>query len=163
MTVLLTMGVIGLLFAKPKRNSDAYPQFADLSQQNAARLDQQRTVVADAAKQRYRTASLTRTKADLSVLQRLIDDKAFSKSQTYQLQCLGVAFGDVLASELPLRWAMITDEYGTDPTLRFKKTSMSINALTLISKRIEREEAVSLSDLLSTTRQRLSEFEKQVR
>ena len=31
---------------------------------------------------------------------------------------------------------MITDEYGTDPTLRFKNTSTNINALTMISKRV---------------------------
>jgi hypothetical protein len=57
---------------------------------------------------------------DLPVLQRLIDDRAFSKTQTYELQSLGIAFGDVLASELRLQWVMVTDEYGTDPTLRFK-------------------------------------------
>jgi hypothetical protein len=44
---------------------------------------------------------------------RLIDDTVFKKSQTYELQSLGIVFGDVLASELPLRWVMITDEYGT--------------------------------------------------
>jgi hypothetical protein len=32
----------------------------------------------------------------------------------------------VLASELPLRWVMVTDEYGTDPTLRFKETTLQI-------------------------------------
>jgi hypothetical protein len=31
-----------------------------------------------------------------------------------------IAFGEVLASELPLRWVMVTDEYRTDPTLPFK-------------------------------------------
>jgi hypothetical protein len=55
-----------------------------------------------------------------------------------ELQCLGVAFGDVLAGELPLHWAMVTDEFGTDPTLRFERTTAMFNALTMISKRVER-------------------------
>jgi hypothetical protein len=93
---------------------------------------------------------------DLSVLQRLIDDKVFSKTQTYELQSLGIAFGDVLASELPLRWVMVTDEYGTDPTLRFKGTAVQINALTIISKRIEKAEKVNLSELLRITREQLT-------
>jgi hypothetical protein len=76
------------------------------------------------------------------------------------LQCLGVAFGDVLASELPLRWVMVTDEYGTDPTLRFKDTSLNVNALTMISKRVERDEAVNVSELLRKTREQLAVYEK---
>jgi hypothetical protein len=93
---------------------------------------------------------------DLPVLQRLIDDRAFSKTQTYELQSLGIAFGDVLASELRLQWVMVTDEYGTDPTLRFKGTTVQVNALTMISKRIEKDEAVDLRELLRITRQQLT-------
>jgi hypothetical protein len=92
----------------------------------------------------------------LSVLQRLIDDKVFSKTQTYELQSLGITFGDVLASELPLRWVMVTDEYGTDPTLRFRATTVQINALTMISRRIEKNEDVNLSELLRITREQLA-------
>lgn len=31
---------------------------------------------------------------------------------------------------------MVTDEYGTDPTLRYKDSPVNINALTMISKRV---------------------------
>jgi hypothetical protein len=127
-----------------------------------ARLDRQRSIVSAAAK-RDGAGNLTRTKADLSVLQKVIDDKVFSKSQTYELQSLGVAFGDVLSSELPLRWVMVTDEYGTDPTLRFKETTIQINALTIISKRIERGERVDVNRLLAQTRQALADAEKNIR
>jgi len=87
----------------------------------------------------------------------------FKKSQTYELQSLGVAFGDVLASELPLRWVLVTDEFGTDPTLRFKKTTIQINALTMISKRVERDEPVSVQRLLDKTREQLAVNEKKFR
>jgi len=136
------------------------PRFSELSQADRTRLDEQRAIVAAAVKQRYGTSTLRKTVADLSVLQRLIDDKVFSKSQTYELQSLGIAFGDVLASELPLRWVMVTDEYGTDPTLRFKDTTLQINALTMISKRIERDEEVNLSELLHITREQLTRLRK---
>jgi hypothetical protein len=131
------------------------PQFSELSDQDKSRLDAQRAVVATAVRQRYGISTLTHTAADLPVLQRLVDDRAFNKTQTYELQSLGVAFGDVLSSELPLRWVIVTDEYGADPTLRFKSTTVQINALTMISKRIERDEMVNLDQLLQTTRQQL--------
>jgi hypothetical protein len=143
-------------FSKQKAAQPTMPKFSELSHEDRTRLEQQRAVVAAAAKQRYGTSSLTKTASDLSVLQRLIDGKVFRKMQTYELQSLGIAFGDVLASELPLRWVMVTDEYGTDPTLRFKATTVQINALTMISKRIEKDKDVNLSELLRITREQLT-------
>lgn len=159
---LIAAALMGILYTRSKSGGQV-PQFAELSVEDAERLEQQRSVVADAARHRYGTAHLTKTKADLPIIQKLIDDRAFGESQTYELQCLGVAFGDVLANELPLHWVMITDEYGTDPTLRFKNTSINVNALTMISKRIERGEAVDVSKLLNTTREYLAKLGKESR
>jgi hypothetical protein len=158
MTVLVTMGFLGVLFGQPNGVAPE-PKFTELSSEDRARLEQQRAVVATAANHQL-GAMLTKTKSDLPILQRIIDDRVFKKSQTYELQCLGVAFGDVLASELPLRWVMVTDEYGTDPTLRFKETTVQINALTMISKRVERDEAVNIFELLRLTREQLADHEK---
>jgi hypothetical protein len=139
------------------------PKFTELSAEDTARLEQQRAVVLAAARERYGTPALTRTRSDLPVLQRLIDERVFNKAQTYELQCLGVALGDVLARELPLRWVMVTDEFGTDPTLRFKQMTLQVNALTIISKRIERDEQVSVQWLLDQTREQLAVNEKKFR
>ena len=157
-TLLLVIVFLGFVisFSKQKVAKRAMPKFSELSREDITRLEQQRAIVAAAAKERYGTSMLGKSVADLSVLQRLIDDKVFSKTQTYELQSLGVAFGDVLASELPLRWVMVTDESGTDPTLRYKGTTVQINALTMISKRIEKDEKVNLSELLLTTREWLA-------
>src|SRR5882724_5146955 len=95
---LLAIGCIGALLGQSNPKAAPSPKFTQLSREDSTRLDQQRAVVAAAAKQRYGTAALTRTKGDLPVLQKLIDDRVFNKSQTYELESLGVAFGDVLAS-----------------------------------------------------------------
>jgi hypothetical protein len=155
-TAVLSLGLLGLLFSQSNRKATPEPKFTDLSREDSARLEHQRTVVAAEVKRRYGTRTLTRTKQDLPVLQDLIDEGVFNKSQTYELQSLGVAFGDVLASELPLRWVMVVDEFGTDPTLRFKQTTVQINALTMISKRIEKGEPVNLLELLRVTREQLA-------
>ena len=152
--------VVGLFGAKSVTQS-SHPRFAELSRDDIARLDKQRAVVASAAKARYGTSRLLKTKDDLPILQRLIDDKVFGKTQTYELQCLGVAFGDVLASDVPLRWVMVTDEYGTDPTLRLKDTSIQVNAFTMISKRIKKGERVDLTALVRINREQLARAEKE--
>jgi len=157
------MGLLSFLFGCSKRDAaqPATPKFTELSREDTTRLEQQRGVVAAAAKQRYGTAALTKTKADLMVLQRLLDDRAFTKTQTYELQCLGIAFGDVLASELPLRWMMVTDEYGTDPTLRYKDTTIQINALTMLSKRVERGEDVDVQTMLRMSGEQTAQLERE--
>lgn len=146
-----------LLLGQSDHKTSPQPRFSELTAQDSQRLDQQRALVATTAKQRYGTAALTRTKKDLPILQRLLDDKAFATSQTYELQSLGVAFGDVLASEFSLRWVMISDEYGSDPTLRFRETNININALTMISKRVEKNEPVDVFFLLNKTREALAQ------
>ena len=158
LTGILVTGSLGGMFAQSNSTPTPLPKFTELSKDDSRRLEQQRAVVAAAAR-RSGVSSLTGTKADLPIIQRLIDNKVFAKTQTYELQCLGVAFGDVLASELPLRWVMVTDEYGTDPTLRFKETTFQINALTMISKRVERDEHVDVSGLLRTTREQLAKIQ----
>lgn len=160
---LLTIGFMGVLFGQSNRKAAPEPKFCELSHEDSARLEQQRGLVAATAKRRYGTTHLTRSKSDLPVLQDLIDESVFNKSQTYELQSLGVAFGDVLASEFPLHWVMVTDDFGTDPTLRFKETTIQINALTMISKRLERGEAVRVQWLLDQTREQLAIVEKKFR
>lgn len=160
LTWSLLLGSVALLLGQSAPRAAPEPKFSELAREDRDQLDRQRAVVATAAKQRYSTTGLTRTKKDLPILQRLLDDKAFKKSQTFELQSLGVAFGDVLASEFSLRWVMITDEYGSDPTLRFKNTSININALTMISKRVERDEPVDVFELLRRTGEALSDADQ---
>lgn len=49
--------------------------------------------------------------------------------------------------ELSLRWYEVTDAYGTDPTLRYESTSLPINAMTMISKRIEEGKEVDVAHI----------------
>lgn len=157
---VLALGLLATGSGNPQ--GERGPKFNSLSQRDSTRLDQQRALVAAAIKQHY-GGTLTRSQRDLPLLQKLIDDSVFNQTQTYELQSIGVAFGDVLASVLPLHWVMITDEYGTDPALRYKETPANINALTMISKRVEQGRRVNLQDLLVNTREGLAVFEKRSR
>jgi hypothetical protein len=163
LVLFVGLNVVGLFFGQATKAQPAEPKFSQLSERDNERLNQQRAVIGAIAKRRYGVATLSRTERDLPILQRIVDDGVLKESQTYELQSLGVVFGDVLASELNLRWVMITDEYGTDPTLRYKGTNININALTMISKRVERNERVDLFRLLQQNREAIAEAEKSTR
>jgi len=101
-------------------------------------LQSQRDFVKSLVSQHLPNMYLNNSKEDLYILQAILDKKLLSKQQTWELQSLGVVFGDVLANEIgDLKWWQVTDDYGTDPVLRYKETTLQIGALTMISKRVE--------------------------
>jgi hypothetical protein len=143
-------------FALAESNS----RFAELTPADRDRLDRQREAVSRLVKYRYGVDRLTRSKADIPILQRILDERVYSPTQTYQLQSLGVVFGDVLASELGLRWMIVTDEYGTAPTLRYRNSTVQINALTMISKRVEDRQPADVQSMFDGVRSHLLDLQR---
>jgi len=89
------------------------------------------------------------SRQDLGPIQAVLDSRELGPTDTYELQCLGVAFGRVVVDAFPgLDWAIIDDEYGRDPTLRYTATNVALNVLTMISKRIEEGKHVDVTQLL---------------
>ena len=87
----------------------------------------------------------------LLLLQGIIDADYYQKEQAMELQSLGVTLGDSLVQSMDLEWVEVEDEYGLDPALRHKDTETYKNILlfplTMISKRIEDDEAVNVETL----------------
>ena len=81
------------------------------------------------------------------VLQRIIDSKVIKTTDTAKLQAMGVIFGDLVSKKVQVEWMLVTDEYGTDPVLKPKGHEVSIGALTMISKRIEKGEDFEVKDM----------------
>ncbi len=79
-------------------------------------------------------------------------------NETWQLQALGVGFGDALAQKLMLQWVTMEDEYGCNPALHWPGTSIYAHPLTMISKRIERGDQVDVFELFERTCAKLSEM-----
>jgi hypothetical protein len=99
------------------------------------------------------------TSADLSRLQRIIESGVVDRSATYTLQSLGIAFGKVFVNDNPgYDWWMVEDEYGRDPAIRYKKSTLLAYPRTMISKRIEDGERVDVQELYDGLRTRLRQL-----
>lgn len=121
------------------------PRFAPLDAALRARLQEQRQFVERLVARHFPGERLTRSRADIALLQRVVDARVVPRTDGWGLQALGVAYGDALAAVVPgLAWVRVVDAYGTDPTLRLRGTSVQVNALTMISKRVEQGEPVDL-------------------
>ena len=117
------------------------------SQADRQRLHDQRAVVEryladESSKAKYQTAA-----GKLGTIRAILAGNVFRRSQTYELQCLGIVLGDAFVEDLRMEWVMVEDAHGRDPAVRLPGTSIILFPLTMISKRIERGEVVDVFDL----------------
>ncbi len=113
-------------------------------------LSRQRELARDLAR-RHVGARLRGDIEDLRVLQRILDRGVLGPDDSYELQALGVALGDVLADAYDLDWAVVTDRFGTSRALRYRDTSNLIFPVTMISKRVEADIPVDVQHLFDET------------
>jgi hypothetical protein len=119
-----------------------------LTEQESAFLESQRNLVRDKLRTKYGVYSLPSIKADLPVLQQLLNDRVFSPEQEHEWSSVGVVFGDIVANELGLRWVAHCDEYGAEPALNLDGTSIKLFPRPMILKRIEKRETMDLKHQL---------------
>ena len=93
----------------------------------------------------------------LRLLDAILSNEWIKPNETLKLQCLGITFGDALAQELGMQWVVVEDEYGRDPALNFKNSSVLAFPLTSISKRVERGEHLKVEELFSAACEALLE------
>lgn len=125
-------------------------QITVLGESDLARLAEQEATTLRLLRSRYPEATLEHDESDLQWLQRLADEKALRPDQTYELQCLGVALGQVFAARTPLKWVVVEDEFGRDLALQYPKTSVIVFPMTMISKRVEDGRDVDVVPLYRT-------------
>ena len=132
-----------------------------LNEADQKHLNEQRAVVErylgnEDSKQKYKTAA-----GKLGTIRAIFQGDVFRPDQTYELQCLGIVLGDALMQEIGLEWIMVEDEYGRDPAVRMPKTTIILYPMTMISKRIERGEAVDVFELFNGVAAQVEELQRQ--
>ena len=91
---------------------------------------------------------LTGGVGDLALLQATLDAKLIEPEATYSLQALGIAFGKVFVENNEFYdWWMVEDEYGRDPAIRYKETTLLVFPQTMISKRVEAGQPVGVQEM----------------
>jgi hypothetical protein len=111
--------------------------------------------------EKYTNKNLDKSQNDIKLIQIVIDNKFLNRSQTYDLQCLGIAFGMILENNIKgLHWITVIDKYGETPSLKYKETSIIIYPLTMISKRVEESREIDLIYLYNELKKTISEMIK---
>ena len=74
---------------------------------------------------------------------------------------MGIVLGDTFVQEMGFHWVIVEDEYGRDPAIKYKETSIILYPLTMISKRIENGEAVDVFEMFNGTAAKVEELIEQ--
>ena len=126
-----------------------------------SRIADQMADVLKIAREHFGDVAFTHTDSDLIILQRILDNRILDESRTYELQCLGIVFGEVLARKADLHWVTVADAYGRDPALRFRDTHLILFPLTMISKRIEDGQRVEVAELMRQMEREVAGLKKE--
>lgn len=88
--------------------------------------------------------------ATLDVLQQILDGELVNHDG---LLAVGVALGRVMEANIPgLSWWSVLDEFGKELCLRYEQTTLRVNPVTMISKRVSRNEKVDVMELFQSTK-----------
>ncbi|GEM_PF-1268273 len=96
---------------------------------------------------RYYGGRCCRMETELDYLQRLLDDRYVAAEQTLELQAMGVLLGDLLVSELDLRWVVYEDAKGRSRALQIDDSDNYLFPVTMISRRWEVGDRMSVADI----------------
>lgn len=125
------------------------PVITDLGPADLAKSERQRALIATLASRHLGTPMRGGDERDLDVLQRLLDQRVVAHDDVAGLQALGLALGDVMASNLSLQWVVIDDEFGRSRALRFGESDHLFFPVTMISKRVANREPVRVRELFA--------------
>ena len=135
---LLCLMLLITIIARPPTAS-AQPEeviVSDLTPLDLQYMDRQRELVDELSRLNL-GSSCCDSRADLPLLQRMLDDNVVRSDQRLELQAMGIVMGDILAAELDMQWVIYEDQYGRSRALRLGDTDNYLFPVTMISRRRE--------------------------
>jgi hypothetical protein len=71
---------------------------------------------------------------------------------------MGIVFGDALVQNCGVEWRSVEDQYGRDPCVQIPGSTVILFPMTMISKRVERGEAVDVFDVFNGAAAKIEEL-----
>lgn len=95
---------------------------------------------------------------DLTLLQRLLDEKIITAEDRRALQDMGIVLGELLLQNDELKWVIYEDKYGPSRALQLKHTNNYLFPITMISRRGETGLAVDVSALYKKATDKIASY-----
>ncbi len=155
------MGWLSKLLGKAQDTAPAAPMvFRAMTADELADLDRERLLVQQVAERELGVhlplLGGLANRDSLAQLQPLVSQHLVHADNLLLAQGLGVVLGDALGTVVSgMRWCMVTDDFGTDPVVRFRTHAIQVAARDMVIKRLENGDEVDLIHLLDGVSQHL--------
>ena len=120
----------------------------ELSWMDKNKMQQQEDKIKELAKSKLGT-NLTRTWSDISVLQRIIDQKLVKTDDFATQEAMGVILGQIMQADFPshLQWKVYKDKQGRSKALCVVKTQECLFPITMLSRHMQLEMEVNVTTI----------------
>lgn len=122
-------------------------QFSPLTAHDFNILERERFFIASLSEFISPGSKLTGTEDDLSLLQKIFENRPYTEYPEIELIALGTAFGDLLAKMLDMNWTCYSDDSGPEFCLRYGERMIVTFPRNMIIKRVERDEEPDFTHL----------------
>ena len=103
--------------------------------------------------------ALNQSLGDLDEIQAVITKEELGTDKSYELQCLAIAFGQVLAKNEPgLNWAILESKNGRDLAMRFEDTRLCFPIRTILSQRVQAGQDLDIRAIYGQLTDKLAEL-----
>jgi hypothetical protein len=82
---------------------------------------------------------------DIPTLHSLLSRGPFSRDLKSELITFGIAFGEIIANVIPMKWIVYEDDAGKDYALQYGDSNIFVFPLDMIVKRVE--EGISVNEI----------------
>ena len=145
------MQVLGAVFLSLYVGSFAVaekpPVIEKLSVIATAKMTSQRALIDDLVSRNFGSAFNGSKDHDIALLQRTLDARLVTSTQTQELQAMGIILGDLLAEDLDMHWVTYQDRLGRSKALRYRETQEYLFPVTMISRRREVDNREPVADI----------------
>jgi len=158
--LLIVLGVclLGTQLTATARTSFNKPEITEMTASDRSQLERQRRLVAKLVSNNFGYNRLGSSTNDIRYLQKILDKKLIRRNENFDLQALGVVLGDIMVSNLPVRWVMVKDQYGKSRALQFEDSDKLIFPVTMISRRVSAGLPVNVRKLYKETETKVKQM-----
>ena len=123
------------------------PVIGELSVVDTQFMASQRASIDDVVRRNFGSGFNGNKEHDIALLQRSLDAKLVTPTQTLELQAMGIILGDLLAEDLGMHWVVYQDKLGRSKALRYRETQEYLFPVTMISRRREVDNREPVADI----------------
>jgi hypothetical protein len=144
LAVMCALAVAPAWPASPQRVAE--PDAQDLARLQRGRMLIQRYLANDDARSKFQTVP-----GKLGALRAIMKVEPIRPGKKDLLDALGIVLGDTFVQDMGFHWVVLGDALGSHLAIRYRRSNIFLDPLTMIAERIQHGEQVDVLDLYNET------------